>query len=472
MSKTLQELAQQALELSDTSELTRALSVPSLQISEVGSSANLAAQLADSARCNSLSSIRDDFLKTLIDTTSFEHLLSGTASSVAESLAKLESDSFASAAAKVSALCEHQAHDFARIAEQAPVWVSLAKTVEEHKALVRPAFGPIEDLLERANSAFSLATPQVEALVRIPQLIEERFRLPDLGESALLASKLAESLRSIEAPAYLKDIESAMESMKSPWLEVHKELQSAQAFAAVQDIGAQLRDSVTAFDEDFAAALRNRLGDWRDSITLPANIEEVIARSAFYVERGLDATLTNFPPVAFRANLQIAGLTEIPAVGIAVYDYHVPAESDDEEDGFRRTNAAHDRLLRFETHLRRFIDTRMSAAFGVEWPKQRVPSDTYAKWLEKRQKAADSGEAPRPLVAYADFTDYERILLRKDNWDAVFKAVFRRQESVRESLQRLYPVRLCTMHARLITQDDELLLFVEVKRLLKAIGSI
>lgn len=34
----------------------------------------------------------------------------------------------------------------------------------------------------------------------------------------------------------------------------------------------------------------------------------------------------------------------------------------------------------------------------------------------------------------------------------------------------LYPIRPCTMHARLITQDDELLLQVEVPRWLKAIG--
>jgi hypothetical protein len=55
------------------------------------------------------------------------------------------------------------------------------------------------------------------------------------------------------------------------------------------------------------------------------------------------------------------------------------------------------------------------------------------------------------------------------NWNGAFKSVFRRAEFVRESFQRLYPIRLCTMHARLITADDELYLFVEVKRFLKVI---
>ncbi|MEX0805198.1 MAG: hypothetical protein WD688_18030 [Candidatus Binatia bacterium] len=70
------------------------------------------------------------------------------------------------------------------------------------------------------------------------------------------------------------------------------------------------------------------------------------------------------------------------------------------------------------------------------------------------------------MIAYADFTDYERVICRGDNWRDVFAPFFRRPESLRESLQRLYPIRLDTMHARFITQDDELLLYVETRRLM------
>lgn len=38
---------------------------------------------------------------------------------------------------------------------------------------------------------------------------------------------------------------------------------------------------------------------------------------------------------------------------------------------------------------------------------------------------------------------------RGDNWNALFKPIFRSQEFMRESLQRHYPIRLCMMHARL-----------------------
>jgi hypothetical protein len=62
------------------------------------------------------------------------------------------------------------------------------------------------------------------------------------------------------------------------------------------------------------------------------------------------------------------------------------------------------------------------------------------------------------------------IITKRDNWEDIFKPFFGRAESVMESFQRLYPIRICTMHARLITQDDELYLYVETKRILSAIG--
>jgi len=40
---------------------------------------------------------------------------------------------------------------------------------------------------------------------------------------------------------------------------------------------------------------------------------------------------------------------------------------------------------------------------------------------------------------------------------------------VPESFQRLYPIGIDTMHARPITLDDELLLYVEARRLMKMI---
>ncbi|TYO64484.1 hypothetical protein FXV83_21665 [Bradyrhizobium hipponense] len=74
-----------------------------------------------------------------------------------------------------------------------------------------------------------------------------------------------------------------------------------------------------------------------------------------------------------------------------------------------------------------------------------------------------------PLIAYADFTDYIKIIERSDNWKRVFAAAFNRRESVQESFFRLFPIRISVAHARIITLDDEMYLKVEMHRLSKAI---
>ena len=88
--------------------------------------------------------------------------------------------------------------------------------------------------------------------------------------------------------------------------------------------------------------------------------------------------------------------------------------------------------------------------------EHRLPKDLYDQWHEKKKSAEQAGAQEWPLIAYADFTDYERVICKKDNWREVFGSFFGRTEHVREAFQRLYPVSVDTMHARPITQDDEL----------------
>jgi hypothetical protein len=226
-----------------------------------------------------------------------------------------------------------------------------------------------------------------------------------------------------------------------------------------------------AFDDALAAGLRIDLGDWRDRIAWPQEIfTDLPARSEFYARLGFDRALTDFPFPAFTESLTIAGLRDTPPPLANRYGEPVPHSADHEQEkGLKRTNKAHDWLQRLETQLRKFIDEKMIAAFGADWPKRQLPKGLYEKRQEKKDKAKSHGAADMPLIAYADFTDYELVICRTDNWRDVFASFFKRQESVRESFQRLYPLRLDTMHARQITQDDELFLYVETKRLVKVI---
>lgn len=353
----------------------------------------------------------------------------------------------------------------------------LTDAVSCQTELARLAAGPFGEL--RRTWLFdndSVINSEFKRISEMVALYEHRFKLPEITE----ALRLAEMPRMHGIASKLFHDRSddlrlklAMESMHSPWLDAQNAAGSVASFMELQGIGHALR-SMPAFDDRLADALRGSLGDWRQSIEFPSTISiDAVARSAFYAERGLNPGLTDFPSEAFEESISIAGLKDtlpplVDSFGVALTE---PGEGE-EEEGFKRTNRAHNRLLRLEVMVRRFIDMKMKFAFGENWIKHRVPGDMCKKWQDKRQKSLDVGEAERPLLDYADFGEYADIIVRKDNWNEIFKEVFFRAESVRESFQRLYPIRNGTMHSRIITQDDELYIYAETTRILRAIGVV
>lgn len=355
----------------------------------------------------------------------------------------------------------------AAAAQVAPA-IDLAVQLVQHHDLARIAQGPIADVSD-VLSHFSEV--RGENLARALAIMDEHnthFRtlsdhlrdLPALREHISAASKAF----SISEPSIVE----AMKSMRSPWLDIRNQSTSFRAFAELQGL-ANVVTMHPAFEDYTGDMLRDALGDWRNPIILPQDIvDDMAARSDFYIGRGFDPTLTDFPRPAFREALAAGGLHEIPVSGD---DEYCPPKSEwsvEEEVRFATTSRAHGSLMRLEVRLRRFIDDRMSDEFGPNWPKHQMPNGLYDRWMEKKKRAEADEETAWPLIAYADFTDYKRVICQRDNWSRVFRRFFVRPESVRESFQRLYPVRLAVMHARPITQDDELLLRAEAVRLTRA----
>lgn len=350
-------------------------------------------------------------------------------------------------------------------------------TLKLNGELARGALGPMWEL--RNAGVFDVGM-KLHADMGIAQKaladFDARFRLPEMKETAQLLSDLFREDTYAKILSRYPDQErtslrQAIESMRTPWLDIHESLKSVAGFAEIQGIGAALR-SLPAFDESLSATLRLNLGDWRDPITWrPEVLTDLTARSEFYIGLGFNPALTDFPMPAFEQSMDIAGLRRTPLPPL-VDGYAAPeatSQEDPEEEGLARTNAAHDRLQRLERLLRKFINEQMTRAFGADWSKHRLPNGLYDQWQEKKRKAEQAGAEERALIEYIDFTDYALLVCRSDNWREVFAAFFNRQESVRETFQRLHPIRLDTAHGRLITQDDELLLHVEVRRLVNAI---
>ncbi len=346
--------------------------------------------------------------------------------------------------------------------------------VRGQNELARAAYGPLEDL-KRSGILESLCAEELKRTTLPLRDLFDQFRMPTNNE---ISNMIAEIGKSISAANLIRfqesslSIRQAIEAIAQPWFNKKNGYQSIVGFAGLQSIGLDLKN-LLPFDIELSRSIRDKLGDWRSPITLPKNIcDDFVARTSFYKRQGLDQNMAAFPAGAFQQSLLIAGLDYAPPPRVTKYIGNTAKIKSEEDFGIQRTNKAHECLLRFETQIRRFVDKRMKALYGENWIKQRIPEQMREDWKEKRRKAKENGESEWPLIAYADFTDYVTIITKADNWETVFKDIFKRKEDVKESFQRLYPIRLCTMHSRIITQDDEIYLQVETKRLLKAIGIV
>lgn len=301
---------------------------------------------------------------------------------------------------------------------------------------------------------------------------EDQFRLPPESELLRLAR---ESLAATDlARRYFtgqERLQEAMARMHSPWIQVDHAQTSAKAFADLVGIGRGLA-LAAPYDAAFVDALRVSLGDWRDTLVQqPMDLVDPIARLGLYRTRGFDPGLTDFTSSAFRESLDITGLAitaphAMPSSTSAATDNDAPTR-DDCDAALKAFGA----LRSFEIAVRKFIVQRLQAAFGANWMKRGLPADVLANCEERKKRGQAVGDEDLPLMDYADFTDYIKVIDRSDNWRLVFQAVFSRREDVKESFQRLGPVRIATMHSRMVLKEDQLMLGLETKRVLKAIDA-
>lgn len=344
---------------------------------------------------------------------------------------------------------------------------------QERKAFENAAItlkGPDASLLASSMNSWDAAVVQQLArehqqLASVSQLVdgigalvprydyESLFRKPAIFEISKLmsdgsaGSQLASSISDVSTT-----IENRMRSMQHAWAQTNFEIQSASAFIDLQAIGELVGRQTNPFEEHINASLRKALGDWREIVSpFGPILADPLIRTALYADHGFDTRLTDFPEEAFSESLVIAELSE-------------------GEDTVHLGTKERDftRLEELEIELRGFISANMHQTFGEKWLQQQLPANMLDRWLEKKGKAVKARQPECPLIEYADFTDYILIIQKKDNWNHVFEAVFLRVEDIRESLQRLSPLRVARMHARALTKADRLLLYVESRRILQA----
>jgi hypothetical protein len=249
-----------------------------------------------------------------------------------------------------------------------------------------------------AISAFKAAEEMLQNdidLVTKSSALHDIIAARDLAEMA----EFAGVMKGLEGPmldgvAHLlsetSGLQQAMESMQAQWRDIEKNTYTSSfaSFVELQSIGLAL-ENIPTFDDSLVAALRIDLGDWRDSISWkPQIFTDDAVRSSFYESLGFNRFLTNFPAPVFERSLDIAGLRRTLPTLVTLYGEPVSAINGDvEEEDLVKTNTAHDWLLRLEMRLREFIGEEMTKAFGVDWPKHRLPNGLCDQWEEKQNKA-------------------------------------------------------------------------------------
>lgn len=364
-----------------------------------------------------------------------------------------------------------QAEDARRHFEEVTQSLILSKTIYHQESLTRDIALKAAQMeaISAANIVNDMQKQQLETCELIKRH-EMMFRLPQTFEMNHLINNSevgAVAKFAQQHGALMLDTQRALETITTPWLHRAEAERSVSAILELQGIGNALK-TVNGFDPEFTMALRQDFGDWRDKITFPkAVFIDPVARNDFYIDRGFNSALTDFPEAAFHACLKIAGLDDASLDSKLFGLVKLQSANPQEEAGLQRTNKCHDLLQRFERLLRKFINEKMTTQYGLNWPKKRLAPKIYEAWESKKEKAEKNGET-LDYIEVADFTDYETIICRQDHWQEVFQTRFKRKESVRESLQRLQPIRVASMHARIITKEDELYLIAEIVRLQSA----
>jgi len=121
-----------------------------------------------------------------------------------------------------------------------------------------------------------------------------------------------------------------------------------------------------------------------------------------------------------------------------------------EQEKSQSQKESYELLKELEQKLRHTIESELSR-ISSDWWKQRIPNDVRENALQRKKK----NESPwtwisggSPLIDYIDFTDYAKIISRRDNWNDVFRNIFGNKEELVSKLKELEPIRNTIMHSR------------------------
>ena len=138
-----------------------------------------------------------------------------------------------------------------------------------------------------------------------------------------------------------------------------------------------------------------------------------------------------------------------------IYNTEIPQIPQNERQ--KRQEEPYKILQKLETKLRECIHVQLET-MSKKWWKERVPKDVQEK--AELRKTKNEKQWPwhtskdLPFIFYVDFTDYIKIITRRDNWNQVFKRIFRDREAISVKLRELEPIRNAIAHFRWLSRRE------------------
>ena len=295
-----------------------------------------------------------------------------------------------------------------------------------------------------------------------------RFRIPELAE----LSRIPKILEDLGMKTRFSSIEQSLKGFHSPWIDSLDPSGSFERIAKLSTLGASVR--ALSFEPRVLSSIERAIGRWRD---IPAALlTDSLGRENYFIRKGFDTSLIALPEPAFTESLEVSTVLDaellIPDADGEAFEIEAVDLTEEEQHLFLRSTRAFRLLSVFERKLRDYVHCVMMKHYGSGWERKRAPENGKAceRWEQKRETASKNGEDLLDLIHYADFTDYAKLILRKDNWKEHFCAVFRDEEELRVAFRRIEKIRIVTMHCRAITKSDLVVLCIETTLILSAVG--
>lgn len=131
----------------------------------------------------------------------------------------------------------------------------------------------------------------------------------------------------------------------------------------------------------------------------------------------------------------------------------------------RRMVESYDIILQLEHSLKQLIEKKLQELHGAPWWKRSVPEAVRQACEERKQRSEKPFESVHHPIQYAYTDDLKMIIIKGDNWKAVFGAIFYDKMEIEVCFNWVIEVRNCVAHTRPISEDQYKRLVVTAKLL-------